>query len=252
MTQAVNASRKIAGRHVSVDEHPGKGTVINVDDTSARRGGGGGGGLGACCGPDGICYETDRATCETDGGIFHEGTTCDDPEIDCSGACCLPDTSCIDGVDITECTESGGTFQGPETTCDDPEVDCELPDCACGFDAFDGSGRKFLTRTTVTSVDQEVDCDACPDFGNPTDIGNWTCTDTYDPDTCDLTSDVSGSETATYCDGTIIHPGERCDCFGDVVSATVTHYHLDAPDPPCTPTFIIDVVCTLSNECNPI
>lgn len=104
----------------------------------------------------------------------------------------------------------------------------------------------------MTSVDQEVDCDACPDFGNPKDIGTWTCTDTYDPVTCDLTSDVSGSETATYCDGTIIHPGARCDCFGDVESATVTHHHLDAPDPPCTPTLIVDVVCTLSNECTPV
>ncbi len=37
VTQAVNASRKIAGRHVTVSEHEGKGTLINVADTSARR-----------------------------------------------------------------------------------------------------------------------------------------------------------------------------------------------------------------------
>ena len=35
---AVVGSRKIAGRHISVDEHPGKGTVINVDSDAARRG----------------------------------------------------------------------------------------------------------------------------------------------------------------------------------------------------------------------
>ncbi len=34
---AVIASQKVAGRFVTTDEHPGKGTVINVDDTSARR-----------------------------------------------------------------------------------------------------------------------------------------------------------------------------------------------------------------------
>ncbi len=37
VTQAVIASQKIAGRFVTVDEHLGKGTVINVADTSARR-----------------------------------------------------------------------------------------------------------------------------------------------------------------------------------------------------------------------
>lgn len=35
--EAILTSQPTAGRHVSVDEHPGKGTVINVDDTSARR-----------------------------------------------------------------------------------------------------------------------------------------------------------------------------------------------------------------------
>ncbi len=45
VTAAVNASRKIAGRHVTVSEHEGKGTMINVDDTSARRPSGGGGGI---------------------------------------------------------------------------------------------------------------------------------------------------------------------------------------------------------------
>ncbi len=41
VTASVNASRKIPGRHVTVSEHPGKGTLINVDDTSARRAAGG-------------------------------------------------------------------------------------------------------------------------------------------------------------------------------------------------------------------
>ncbi len=43
VTETVNASRKIGGRHVTVSEHEGKGTLINVADTSARRAGGGGG-----------------------------------------------------------------------------------------------------------------------------------------------------------------------------------------------------------------
>jgi hypothetical protein len=48
--EAILSAQPTAGRHVSIDEHPGKGTVINIDDTSARRPTGGGGGpTGACC-----------------------------------------------------------------------------------------------------------------------------------------------------------------------------------------------------------
>ncbi len=36
----VIASQKVAGRNVTVDEHQGQGTVINVADSSTRRGGG--------------------------------------------------------------------------------------------------------------------------------------------------------------------------------------------------------------------
>ncbi len=43
VTDSVNASRKIAGRFVTVDEYPGKGSVINVPDSNRGRGGGGGG-----------------------------------------------------------------------------------------------------------------------------------------------------------------------------------------------------------------
>ncbi len=47
VTAAVNASRKIAGRHVTVSEHEGKGTLVNVDDTSLRR-----------PPPSGVCIES--------------------------------------------------------------------------------------------------------------------------------------------------------------------------------------------------
>src|SRR6266446_6843077 len=38
---SVMAAQKTAGRHVTVSEHKGMGTFINVADTSARRAGGG-------------------------------------------------------------------------------------------------------------------------------------------------------------------------------------------------------------------
>lgn len=45
---AVMASQKVAGRHVTVAEHPGKGTVINVDDSRGRVPISGGGGAITC------------------------------------------------------------------------------------------------------------------------------------------------------------------------------------------------------------
>ncbi len=205
---------------------------------------------GACCYNDGTCDDITEADCTAAGGDWQGlGTTCDDDPPPCVGVCCEP--GCVDNSTPDSCDADGGTWMGFGTACDDDPPPCELPPCnGCGFDAFDGSGRKFLTRTTVTSVDQEVDCDACPGFGNPNDIGTWTCTDSYDEE-CVLTSGHTGSEGADYCDGRHVDLGPRCDCFGDVVSATELHYHLDAPDPPCTPVFIIDVVCTLSDECTP-
>lgn len=107
---AVLASQKIAGRFVTVSEHPGKGTVVNISDTSSRRPGGGGGATGACC----------------------VGTDC---SITTEAAC----------------VEAGGTYQGDDTVCD-PNPCITLP-CCCPFyfNAFDGSGRKFLTLTQTTS-----------------------------------------------------------------------------------------------------
>lgn len=43
VTAAIKSAQKTRGRFVTVDEHEGKGTVINISDTSARRQAGGGG-----------------------------------------------------------------------------------------------------------------------------------------------------------------------------------------------------------------
>ncbi len=151
--QSVVASRKVGGRNVTVDEHQGLGTLINVADVGARRqptGQGGGGGpppvaTGACC-EDGECSITTESDCE--GQWQGSDTTCED--VDCTqattGACCI-------GEDCTtetpgDCTDMGGTYQGDDTICDPNPC----PDsCSCAFTAFDGSGRLFLTAT-VTST----------------------------------------------------------------------------------------------------
>lgn len=88
VTAAVNASRKIAGRHDTVSEHPGMGTLINVDDTSARRGSGGGGAIGACCVGDTCIVTTEENCMDLEGTYQGDGTDCDpNPCVECNCIC---------------------------------------------------------------------------------------------------------------------------------------------------------------------
>src|SRR6266446_9171633 len=60
-----------------------------------------------------------------------------------TGACCIgTDCSILTEAD---CIAAGGIFQGIGVPCD-PNP-CMPPCNGCGFDAFDGSGRKFLRLT---------------------------------------------------------------------------------------------------------
>lgn len=74
VTQAVIASQKVAGQNVTVDEHPGMGSVINVPDSHRGRGGGGGGATGACC-VGSHCYITSEADCIAAGGAYQGDNT---------------------------------------------------------------------------------------------------------------------------------------------------------------------------------
>lgn len=117
--EAILSAQPQAGRNVTVDEHPGKGTVINVDDTSTRRhptGGGGGG-----------------------------------PPPSATGACCHADGSCT-VLTASACTAAGGAYLGDHTICS-PNP-CTHTLCKCGFSDCDGT-RYYLTRTIVTNWDDQ-------------------------------------------------------------------------------------------------
>src|SRR5882724_680207 len=101
---AVLAQQKKAGRNVTVDEHYGAGSVINIADTGQRRGGGN---VGACC-VDGVCSITTEEDCT--GHYLGDGTTCTD--IDCTQGACCDDGDCS----ITTEEECTGTYQGDGTT----------------------------------------------------------------------------------------------------------------------------------------
>ena len=73
---------------------------------------------GACCMPNGICFETVQLGCEDFGGVFHGGTDCQ--SFNCPqplGACCL-EGQCLPGQFRDTCELVLGTWQGIDSTCD--------------------------------------------------------------------------------------------------------------------------------------
>lgn len=74
--ESVLSLRKAAGRNVTVDEHEGKGTFVNIADTSSRRAGGGAA-TGACC-KDGTCEVLTEVDCiSIEGDYQGDGTGCE-------------------------------------------------------------------------------------------------------------------------------------------------------------------------------
>lgn len=164
-----------------------------------QRGGGSAGGgttptvTGACC-IDGDCSITTEVLCVAAGGTYQgDDTTCDPNPcpVPGTGACCVGSDCSIQTEE--DCNGMGGTYQGDGTTCSPNPC---MVECSCGFDDFDGSGRRFLTRTwTVNGYYHWEDSDAvCGDTFCTLTI-NFTKTSTYDPNTCVLTEECTGSYT---------------------------------------------------------
>lgn len=78
---------------------------------------------GACCLPDNSCIDTLPSTCQCLGGVFSAvGTACSGTQ-----ACCLPDSTCID-TDPLCCALRMGTAQGAGSNC--LNVVCQPQGCA--------------------------------------------------------------------------------------------------------------------------
>lgn len=130
----INSLQKIAGRNVSIYEHKGKGTVINIDRCCQ-------GAAGACC-ISGICGEGyTQADCEFVGGVYQgDGTDCGPPDPCHVGACCDPDTDiCTEGSNLEDCTGGGGVYLGNGSTCDG--VDCGCCPVLARFSSVSFSGE---------------------------------------------------------------------------------------------------------------
>lgn len=64
---------------------------------------------GACCRPDGSCFQTNLVSeCEANGGTFIAGGIC--TQGSCRGVCCKPDGTCFGTSSENECKAVGGTF----------------------------------------------------------------------------------------------------------------------------------------------
>ncbi len=192
-----------------------------------------------------------------------------------TGACCV-DTDCSIQTE-SDCTDMGGTYQGDDTTCD-PNP-CGMVDCPCGFDAFDGSGRRFLVMTAVMSGFDHV----FAPFPTCSLDYSATVVRTIDPLTC-IESDVfSGSSTYTptgdppqtctfiscgapgtqwTCDDGGTGPHEcnnSCGVPGSCFVCNTSATPVSATVATCTFTdsgvgfsCFQTLTLTLSNECNPI
>jgi hypothetical protein len=84
---------------------------------------------GACCFGTG-CLTLSEPDCTTAGGTWlGANTTCASGNTCPTGACCLPNGTCITGVTAGACAAQGGTFRGVGSSC--AGANCPQPTGAC-------------------------------------------------------------------------------------------------------------------------
>lgn len=159
-----------------------------------------------------------------------------------TGACCLPDGGGCTVLTSSACDALGGTWQGEDVPCF-PDPCPPLPSCAlCYFLAFDGSGRKFLTRTV-----QSNGTITCPDCIAASYLGvseTWTAqkVESYAPGSCTLSCSYSGSgsatsdETGLSCRGVPISCATEGSSVG-IISGLTWSGHCDDCDDLTAPCF---------------
>lgn len=173
-----------------------------------------------------------------------------------TGACCVGSDCSIETEE--DCVGMGGDYQGNDVPCD-PNP-CPLPSCnGCGFEAFDGSGRKFLTKR-ITRLENDPPC--CDGGGGVHDFGlqlSYDAIITIDPSGCSQSTDVITSSCVIQTDCS----GGTSGCTAGplpsppyvVSSATYKSYerNINCGYAPTCP----DLMCyqfqdeTLSDECEP-
>lgn len=149
------------------------------------------------------------------GGITIAGTSFP------TGACCI-ESGCSIQTE-SSCGLLGGLYLGDGTGCV-PNPCIPPPPCnGCGFDAFDGSGRKFFVRERFSSGTKTVEStpeDAVSEHSSYkvefyTDNGDGTCSGPF----CLCSGTAHYHATATDCDGYADScSGATCSSFENTAS----------------------------------
>ncbi len=225
VTQAVIACQKVEGSNVTVAEHQGAGTLINVNRVRGLEGG-----PGACCYDDGTCDDLTEADCNDAGGNWQgTGTTCADDPNPCVGACCEGDggTTCVEDSTPDSCSDDGGTFQDFGSTCEG--VDCTMG--ACCFDTFcdietesdctnnggvyQGGGTNCSSESNPCGAPTGSCCQpdgTCTIETEENCTGHWTEDGVCDPNTCVPYLTSCPTETSCLIEFSGI---EFCECAGE-------------------------------------
>lgn len=195
--------------------------------------------LGACCAPDGVCYDDhsyDTCTTGKSGDYQGDGTTCAEgcPDCDCDGI--------IDAKELADCVSYCVANMPPlnEQQCLDLVCDTNedgAPDSSAPFGA--------CPTTNVNVPWGNRCCDQSTGLHLPIDDG-WDCT----VDVCHEDGSVSHTPDDDFC--TAAHSGvcwtAFCDPPGEPVWADGCDWEYDVVDTPCTGNGVGD--CTEADTCD--
>ncbi len=101
---------------------------------------------GACCLPNGMCMEgLTQSLCESQGGFFN-GLLVTCATVDCTGACCLPNGECVGNQTEASCLALSGFWNGGRSNC--AMVDCTGACCLPNGECL--AGQTQATCTTLS------------------------------------------------------------------------------------------------------
>jgi hypothetical protein len=174
-----------------------------------------------------------------------------------TGACCIGEACAI--LSATDCAAAGGVYQGDFTPCSPNPCVAVLPPCnGCGYDAFDGSGRKFLRKSQIVTETASDCCGNEVSFCARSIDGMIELVTVIDPETCmESTETDTNIRTIVECGGTTLTSTMSDPNSYVVTSATTKEEYVDDSatcDPACsgqTQTHIYSGTITLSDECQP-
>lgn len=83
--------------------------------------------IGVCCLPGGSCLDSQSPTnCSSQGGTFQgDDTTCGAVACGATGACCLPNFTCVEAGEL-DCAAQSGDYKGDFTDCGNYDCGCDV------------------------------------------------------------------------------------------------------------------------------